>query len=171
MSEEIKREADIRAQQLQIALLEDRSFPTKIGKKTYKCKYLNSWTQRKITNVLLKAEAIDENGGIENVFKAVNKSGTLAPKVVSYLILRHPIKVKLFHWLFWRYLDMTTNSRDLYDPLLKALKAADVNFFLTNMGLMSEIVMTRKIWTAKEVAAIQANQKLGHEQGGVKSSE
>ncbi len=167
----MEKEADIRAQQLQLELLEDSSFPTKIGKKTYRCKYLNSWTQRKITNVLLKAEAIDSDGGVENLFKAINKSGTLAPKVVSYLLLRHPLKVMLFHGIFWRYLDMTTNSRDLYDPLLKALKAADVSFFLTNMGLMSEIVMTRRIWTAKEVAAVQASQKSEQGQGGAKNSE
>ena len=165
------KEADIKMQQLQVDLADDIPFNVNIGKRTFKCRYLNSWTQRKITRVLLKAEALDSEGGLGNLFKAVKDNSTLAPKVVSYLILRSAWKVKLFHWFFWRYLDRTCPPRYLNDPLISAVKSCDMGFFLQNMGLMSELMMSKKKWTIAEVAQFRAEQNSDQEQASVKSSE
>ena len=144
MNKEQKKQHDIKY---------DIPFKVKVGKRTYKCKYLKTWVADKIAQIIIKAD-VEPSEDMKTTMKFISKSGSLAPKVVSMLILGSFWKIKLFHWLFWRYLYVTCTPSENASGLSEALEAMDLSSFFLSIRLAEAMNTMRKKMTQKEAAKL-----------------
>ena len=57
----------------------------------------------------------------------------LIPKCVSHMVLHGFVKVKLFHWIHWRLLNIKYNQQELGVLMNACMQRWDTGFFLKNM--------------------------------------
>jgi len=141
----------------------DKKIPIKLGRKEYKIRYLKTWTSDRIASVLVDMECnllTDDEMDI----KKVAMSGTAPSKVLSYAILGSYFKIKLFHWIFWRYLYRSKTSTDMAKGLFETLKAMDVHSFLESIQLAATM-NTMRMRQMKEVLQGSSQAKQSQEKG------
>ena len=116
-------------------VLEDGVDVVEIRGKKFRIGWLKKGVIRKLTNEVLTCKHEDE----------------LSARCASLVILNGYWKIKLFHWIYWRYLWRKYNDDDLFDITLIAKKKADLQTqaYLRNtiylIGMKDTIMtMTRK---------------------------
>jgi len=151
------------AQLRQHEIKEDIPFEVKLGKKTYKCRYLKEWVSGKISYLIADADPEPEPDA-KKTLRLMAKKNTLASKCVSMLILGSYWKIKLFHWYFWRKIYRNNAGRELTEALTTVYEALDLSFFFQNMILLDQMNMLKKRLTKTELkqlsAELQSEKKL-----------
>lgn len=141
----------------------DRPFTVNVGKRTYRCKYLKTWTADKIASIIVCSD-VSPHGDMKDTIKFISKSGTMAPKMISMLILGSYIKIKLFHWIFWRYIYITCTPKDYSNGLSEIMEAMDMGSFFLNIRLAEAMNTLRKQMTQEEARSYQAGLQSAKEQ-------
>lgn len=151
------------AQIAQAELIDDTPFPVRIGSHTFKARYLKSFNQRKISLAIAK-QLPNPSGDVEELILLMAAKGKLTPQCISRLILSSYWKIKLFHWVFWRWLDYTYDGRHFLGALSVLFKAYGFGFFFQNMVLLTEMNILTKRLTKTELkqlsAELQSEKKL-----------
>lgn len=101
-----------------------------LGKKKIKIKRLVNAIAEKFDRYTAEAEiSYSEKGLLVNM----SNNRKLVPKCVSLLVLHSWVKVKLFHWIYWRWLHIRYEQAEL-SPILEAgLGLGEYNWLLRNM--------------------------------------
>lgn len=152
------------AQIAQAELIDDTPFPVRIGSHTFKARYLKSFNQRKISLAIVKSLPNSPSGDVEELITLMSSKGKLTAQCISRLILSSYWKIKLFHWIFWRWLDRTYDNRHFLEALSVLFKAYGFGFFFQNMVLLTEMNILTKRLTKTELkqlsAELQSEKKL-----------
>lgn len=79
-----------------------------VGRKTYRVKRHTNSVQGKIDILIIDSQFAAENndGSAKRTKQIVRLNRKLIPKVISLLILAHPIKIWIWHWIHWRWLSL-----------------------------------------------------------------
>lgn len=156
-SEKIK-EASAEMQKKQFEIDSDIPFNVKLGKKTYKVKHLKEWVGRRFSyeiskkNSLLKSESESYDQ-----LKALNEVGSLPSKCLSIAILNNWIKIKLFHWIFWRYISIKYTQSEINKAINDIAGALELEVFFYNIASLENLNQLRIKMTQME--ALQYRQE------------
>jgi hypothetical protein len=108
---------------------------TSLGSKKIKIRRLGNSIAAKFDKYTAEAEiSYTENGLLINM----SNNRKLVPKCVSLLILHGWLKVHLFHWIYWRYLDIKYTQKELGEPLKGGLSMGEYNGLLTNLVCLQD---------------------------------
>jgi hypothetical protein len=142
-------------QKRQYDLKHDKPFKVNVGKRSYKCKYLKTWTSDQIASIIVLSD-VSPHGDMKETVRFISKSGTMAPKMISMLILGSYLKIKLFHWILWRYIYITCTPRDYSNGLSEIMEAMDMGSFFLNIRLAEAMNTLRMQMTQEEARSFQA---------------
>lgn len=148
------------AQRKQYEIANDIPFEVKLGKKTYKCRYLKEWTSGKISYLIAQYEP-NPKADAKGMIKIMAHNNTLASKCTSLLILGSYWKIKLFHWWLWRKIYRNSTGKELTEALTTVYEALDLSFFFQNMILLEQMNTLKKRLTKIELK--QLSQELQSE--------
>ena len=163
-SEKIK-EASAEMQKKQFEIDSDIPFNVKLGKKTYKVKHLKEWVGRRFSyeiakkNSLLKSES--EN---YDQLKSLNEVGSLPSKCLSIAILNNWIKIKLFHWIFWRYISIRHTQSEINKAINDISGALELEVFFYNIASLENLNQLRIKMTQVEALQYRQEQVLAQKQ-------
>lgn len=137
----------------------DRPFKVTVGKKIYRCNYLKTWVADRIAKEIVKAN-VEPSSDMQETMEFISKSGSLAPKVISMLILGSWWKIKLFNRVFSWYVYRTCTPSQNADGLSEVLTAMDMSSFFLSIRLVEALNTMRMKATQKAAAALsQAEQQ------------
>ena len=106
-----------------------------LGKKKIKIKRLVNAIAEKFDRYTAEAEiSYSEKGLIVNM----SNNRKLVPKCVSLLVLHSWIKVKLFHWIYWRWLHIKYEQAELSSVLEAGLSMGEFNWLLKNLVCLQD---------------------------------
>ena len=148
------------AQLRQADLEEDKPFIVPLGSHTFHATYLKNFNQRKISRLIVQASP-NPVGDVNELVNIMAEQGTLTPKCISRMILNSPVKIFLFHWIFWRWIDWKFQNRQMTEALIVLFSSMDLSFFFRNMTLIVELNMLTKRLTKTELK--QLSQELQSE--------
>lgn len=77
-----------------------------------------------------------EDGDYVNMSINMNHNRELLPKVASIAILHNPIKIFLFHWIYWRYLNQILDQRDFKALFEYIYGQEEIKDFFFNMAFL-----------------------------------
>lgn len=159
-----KKEASPSAQKKQYEIDTDIPFEVKLGKKTYKVKYLKDWVGRRLSYEIAKKNSllISDNDDDVSKMKSLKSVGSLPAKVMSIAILNNWIKITLFHWIFWRYISLTCSQSDINKAMNDIVGALELDVFFLNMISLENLNQLRMKLT--QVEALQYRQELASAQ-------
>lgn len=128
--------AEARAAMLQGQLDDNAPFEFYVNGKKYKTRRLTNYVAEKLSKLVSKCEytAVTREDTPGETLKAIAMNRKMVPKCLSLLILAHPVKVWLFHCIYWRYLHFFGNQADYAGILENALNSEEVGFFFRNMA-------------------------------------
>lgn len=106
-----------------------------LGNKKIKIKRLVNAIAEKFDRYTAEAEiSYSENGLLVNM----SNNRKLVPKCVSLLVLHSWIKVKLFHWAYWRWLHLKYTQGELSPVLEAGLSLGEYNWLLKNLVCLQD---------------------------------
>lgn len=132
----------------------------KLGKKTYKIHRLGNWTSMKIMDLTWRSQTIIQNSNELTLnIDALICNRLVAPKIISYAILKYPWKIKLFHWAFWRKINKKYSQED-YTPALHKIYSygVDLDFYLSNLTFLLQAAMPEVMMAKETMLSIVAKQ-------------
>lgn len=88
-----------------------------------------------ITKGHISAEST-EDGDYANMTVNMERNRALLPKVASIAILHNPIKIFLFHWVYWRYLNQILDQRDFKELFNFIYGQEEIKDFFFNMAFL-----------------------------------
>lgn len=145
-----------KAQKKQYEISKDVPFKITIsGGRNFRCRYLKEWTAGKISYLIVQRDP-NPKAEAKEMIKLMAKNNTIASKCVSMLILETPLKIQLFHWVFWRWIYRKSVARELSAALLVVYEALDLSFFFQNMQLIVEMNTLKKRLTKTELKQLSA---------------
>lgn len=163
MEKENIKEASPEIQKKQFEIDEDIPFRVRLGKRTYKVKYMKDWVGKRLSYEIAKKNlALDSDGDINFQLKSLKSVGSLPAKVLSIAILNNWIKIKLFHWIFWRYISLTCTQSDINRAINEISEALELDVFFYNIASIENLNQLRIKMT--QVEALQYRRELGLEQ-------
>lgn len=110
------------------------------GKK-FQIKRLTNYLATKIGKIITKGHISAENTSeddLSQMFINMNDNRALAPKVCSIAILHNPVKVFLFHWVYWRWLSCNYEQRDFKVILEFIFGQNEISDFFYNVGSLRQ---------------------------------
>lgn len=165
MQNETIKDASAEMQQKQFEIDSDIPFKVQLGKKTYKVTYLKEWVGRRFSyeiaqkNSMLKSES--EN---YDQLKALNEVGSLPSKCLSIAILNNWIRIKLFHWIFWRYISIKYTQSEINKALNDISGALELDVFFYNIASLENLNQLRIKMTQVEALQYRQEQVLVQKQ-------
>lgn len=151
-----------KAQYLEQELMDNDKIVIQIGKRKFKAKRLTNWASGKITKLILKGELLLSEDKKQTMV-SFNENRTLAPKCLSLAILGSWWRVKLFHWVFWRYLHYNFTQEQYSPAINKVLDFSDVKFFFLNTASLQGSVEVEEKMTSQTTKSIIQSQNLGQQ--------
>lgn len=117
-------------------VLEDRIDIVTIGGKEHKVSWIKKGVIRKLTDTILTCKNEDE----------------LSARCASLVLLNGYWKIKLFHWIYWRYLWRKYSDEELFEVTALAKKKVDLQTqaYLTNTIYLIGMKDTMMTMTRKE---------------------
>lgn len=101
------------------------------GKRSIKIRMMTNAVASRFERYISKCEiAYSEDAKTRIVNMSANRE--LVPKCVSLIILHDWIKVKLFHWIYWRILDGKYNQKQMGAVLNAGFGLGEYNEFVKN---------------------------------------
>lgn len=118
LNQDFMKQPSIEQQKKLNDVLEDSIDIVVLGGKTHKVSWLKKGVIRKLTDTILNCKKEDE----------------LSARCASLVLLNGYWKIKLFHWIYWRYLWRTYSDDELFDITALAKKKVDsqTQAYLTN---------------------------------------
>lgn len=129
-----------------------------IGNKRHKIKRLNNWASAKITKLVLKGELLLSDDK-KDTMVSFNENRLLVPKCLSIALLASWWKILMFHWIYWRYLNIKYSQKDYRTALFDILNFSDITFFFVNMASLQKYVTHEQEMTSQTTLSITQNQK------------
>lgn len=123
------------------AVVENIKDEVKIGRHTWKVGYLRNGTKRKITDILVSEKEEDK----------------VTAKCAAALALNGFFKIRLFHWILWRwfYYIHEYTDKDYLDIISLCKKKVGVEDYCVAIIYLTEMKDTIKIMTREEVNHIR----------------
>ena len=109
-----------------------------VGKKKYRVKRLGNWVSGRIDKLVAKSQFIQttDDKNPEQTITTMVMNRRIVPKCIAYMILRHPVKVFLFHWIYWRYLHVFFGQDEYHQILQNMYSGEEARFFFHNMTFL-----------------------------------
>lgn len=148
---------ELREQLQQLEDNEKLSF--QLGKKTYKIARLGQWTAMKINKLIFQLQKKRS----EEDIRESDEDRLLVPKVISLAILKHPWKIKIFHWYLWRKLNRKYSQADFTPIISKIIDNSDMAFFSKNLASLHMAAMMETEITKETITNIAARLKSEQE--------
>lgn len=152
---------DAKAQELQYNINNDIATPIKLGKRTFKVKYLKEWTANTIS-VLIAKKNITIKG--DNTMESLAAVNSLPSKVLSMAILGTRWKIFFFHAIFWRYIRDNFTPKEISEALEAITEKMQLAFFLRSMVLIESMNQLKIQLTKEEALSYQAELVSGRRQ-------
>ena len=111
--------------------------------KTFKIKDMPRWTLQKIVKLGIDMDKKIDFENANSVSTAILKGGSSDVKAAAYILLCNPLKIMLFHWIYWRWLNMKYNSETFNGILDNGLEDKETLFFLKNLILIAKTTKSR----------------------------
>jgi len=127
-------------------------------KRPYKILYLKPYTTEKVTRFYVTAETLAKETSTEfETLEKMSVKSTEPHQAAAYIILNNFFKIKLFHWILWRYLYYIKeyNYGDLFLLLLEGKKKIQSVEYSMGMACVSQLTETKMGMTTKEAKAYQ----------------
>lgn len=121
----------------------DRGTRITLGRKTVKVKPMSNFVAGKADRLILATEgSYDPEGKVLQLGMDGNRK--LMPKYMAYVILRGWLKVKLFHWIYWRWLDRKYTAEELFRAMEEAMKLNDLAPFYHGLVSLQMSIRMKK---------------------------
>jgi hypothetical protein len=150
------REPSVEIQALLHELKEDKPYEIELGNKKYKVKYLKDKPAELASYQSLKLSNVAPESVSEAIEIAEKQRGVMA-KCVSYLLLNSYLKIKLFHWIHWRYLSWTMSRRALASGIIHTQIALDMEAFSVGTQFLAAMNTLKMKKTREEVELSQVD--------------
>ena len=131
------------AQLHQANLIDDTPFIVPLGKYTFHARYLKSFNDRRVCAMIVESSP-NPTADINELIRIMSTQGTLTPKSISRLILGSYWKIRLFHGIFWRWIDYSFSHMQMTEALTVLFEAQGLSFFFQNTTLLVEGMTTLK---------------------------
>ena len=115
-----------------------KKFTINIGKKKFKVGHVSEWCSTEISILIAKKNINLESDKPEDVIKKLKYNGSLTSKCLSIAILGNVIKVKLFHWILWRYLNWFKSSQETYNGWEAVVESLNLPFSFQSLLLLEQ---------------------------------
>ena len=137
-------------------LLEGKEDLVELRGKKYRIGWIKKGVLRKLTDTILTCEREDE----------------LSAKCASLVLLNSYWKIKLFHWVYWRYLWKKYDDEELLDVFVTAKKKVDLQTraYFTNTIYLIGMKDTTMTMTRKEAERTLQELKLAQGSPTAKST-
>ena len=155
-------------QRKQFEIANDKPFTVRLGKKTYRCKYLKGKSQDLISYLHLSQKVIDSDDPKE-ILAAMNHNNRIHAKVVAVMILNSFWRLKLYP-IFWRWIYHTYSSAELAEAMQIVAEANGTQFFFQNTIYLTATNTLKMKLTKKEAEQLLAEQESEKKPPSVKSS-
>lgn len=132
----LNKESEIaKAALLQSSIMDNDAIEILVGKKKYKIKRLGNWVSGRIDKLIAQCQFIqtEDKTDTKKVITTMSLNREVVPKCLSYMILKNPIKVFFFHWIYWRYLHLFFGQYDYSQILQQMYSGEEAQFFFRNM--------------------------------------
>jgi hypothetical protein len=152
---------DVRAQLQQAATLFNEPIFITLRDKKIKIRPLTKGCQWLVSKYLCQQQELSENPNLAEIMVKMAPNGKLQAKAVSAVILNDTrwvfglAKIKLFHWIHWRYINWAYNNADITTALVAMTEKIGSDFFLTIMNLTKGMNAMKK----KDLGSSPAKQK------------
>ncbi|MFR9165952.1 MAG: hypothetical protein ACLVKO_06950 [Dysgonomonas sp.] len=160
-----QQDANAEMQKKQYEIDNDMPFSLKLGKHTYKVPYLKDWVGNRISyEIAKKNEVLAEDNDPKAVIHSMKVTGDLPAKVISLAILGSWIKIKLFHWFFWRYITVTTTKSEQKLALEQIVDSLELSVFFYNIISIENMNQLKMKLTKVEASQYRAELLSGSRQ-------
>lgn len=150
------KEPSAEIQALLHELKEDKPYEIELGGKKYKVKYLKDKPAELASYESLKLS----NHAPESVQEAIEMSkkerGVMA-RCVAYLLLNSYWKIKLFHWIYSKYLSWTMTRRALASGIIHTQLALDMEAFSVGIQFLGAMNTLKMKKTKEELESSQVD--------------
>lgn len=146
------KQASLSAQKEQYNIDTDTPFSVKLGRLKFKLRYLKQATANRISlEDVSRKELIGKD-----VKASLMANGRITAKVISLAILATPIKIKLFHWLLWRYIYNYYSVEEAHLALATIMgKLLQISFFFQSLALIEDMNQLTMKMTEVEAKSYQ----------------
>lgn len=133
-----KRNDRAKAELLQADYMTNAPAEFYVGRRKYKIKRLSNWPALKMSKYIAQSEfiATSEDKSTDKIMLSLVMNRTLAPKCISLMMLKRPLKVFLFHAIQWRWLHLFYSQEEYSEILQGALNGSESNFFFQNTAFL-----------------------------------
>lgn len=138
-------------------LKEDKPYEIELGGKKYRVRYLKDKTAELASYESLKLSNSAPESVAEAIEMAKKERGVMA-RCVAYLLLNSYWKIKLFHWIYWRYLSWTMSRRALASGIIYTQMALDLEAFSVGTQFLAAMNTLQMKKTREEAELSQVEQ-------------
>lgn len=111
----------------------------KLGEKTYKLKPMtNAVSEMADRYIAERSVELKEAENGKELIVNMSKNRTVIPKYISLLMLHSWLKVKLFHWIHWRYLHAKYPLSIMFEIYKEFMDLNDVSVFFQFTASLQE---------------------------------
>lgn len=142
-----------------------------LGGKKYKIKAMCNYVAEKRDRYTAKAQlSFNEDGSKVITHMATNRK--LVPKCLSLMLLGSFFKVFLFHWFYWRYLNVKYSQEEMVPILQSCEEMNNIGFFLSNLAsLQASTRMIEKMTRTDSTNIIQELRSVAATQSSSNSTD
>ena len=180
------KEATLRDKQELMDLVSNRVSEVKLSTgKTVKVGYIVGYTQDVLDDLIVRYETFKKS--LKNLTpdkkeptyseKDINRGNKetrrFYAKCVAAILLNHPFKIMLLHWIKWRWLYYfgNWNGQDYPNVILEAKKKATEGEYQLAMALLMDMTTTWTTMTKKEAEEYRHELELVKEAQSLKNSQ
>ena len=157
-------------QRKQYEIANDIPFIVKLGGKSHKVKYMKGKSRDMISYLHVSQKIINSDDPKE-ILKAMKHNERIHAKVIAVMLLNSFWKIKLFYWIYWRWIFHTYSEYDFFQVLPTVMEANGNEFFFQNTVLLSAMNTLKMRMTKEEAARLLAEPASEKKPAFAKSSE
>ena len=150
-----KKQPDYKTQRKQYEIANDIPFVVKLGGKTHKVKYMKGKSRDMISYLHVSQKVIDSDDPKE-ILKAMRHNERIHAKVIAVMLLNSFWKIKLFYWIYWRWIFHSYSEYDFFQVLPTVMEANGNEFFFQNTVLLSAMNTLKMRMTKEEAERLLA---------------
>jgi hypothetical protein len=145
----------------------DRNLPVEIsvGRKKYRINRMTNSVQGKIDMLVIESQyAANENDGTSRgIKKVIRMNRRLVPKVMSILILAHPVKIFLWHWIHWRWISVFHYTDEWIQIISRMYDGSELRNFFSIIEYLQANVEVIKNLAKMDTSSIRQSLKSDQE--------
>ena len=157
-------------QRKQFEIANDIPFLVKLGSKMHKVRYMKGKSRDMISYLHVSQKIIDSDDPKE-ILKAMRHNERIHAKVIAVMLLNSFWRIKLFYWIYWRWIFHTYSEYDFFQVLPTVMEANGNEFFFQNTVLLSAMNTLKMRMTKEEAERLLAEPASEKKPVSSKSSE